>query len=333
MTILVAMSLQLNAQFTDKNKTNKDKDGAGTLGEAVFNKTTFYTSRAEDIMQLTGYQKKLRGAIDSDAGLEAEAMKNEALIVMVDEIARSKKNLKELKSGNTKHLEEYQKEHAPNYPVNVTREKQILTNRINYEMQVYNLLKDKDLSKPTSDRDRYTALNYLNGFKRAMERNLRYESDAKTVKNPGGSGQGSGNPDGPAVITKKGAKESIETGDPRLQSWLSSKDQRKKDFQKHQSEFEKHADNQDDNMARRSYQALIQLMMDEVNSSNWLIGQVGRGNIKKGSYDTNSLAANVQKQQSILTKAQKIKVSTPESLKANKAQAIELISSFAGTLN
>ncbi len=179
------------------------------------------------------------------------------------------------------------------------------------------------------------AVGYVNGFKRSMERNLRYESDEKTIVIPKGEDTklGGNKTDGPGIITKKGSKETIDSGDPRLQSWLDSKKQRKTDFQNHQTDFEKYAGKNNDNMARRSYQSMVQLMMDEINSSNWLIGQVGMGNIKKGSYDTNALADTMEKQQAILNEAQKIKVSTPDDLKANKGTAIELINKFSNTMN
>lgn len=330
--ILISISFQLEAQFSDKNSTQKGNGGTGSLEDGSMNKTTFTTSRLEDIQEMDKYQKMVQVAVESNNGIEAEVYKNQALVVMVNEIARAKNNLNQLKAGDTKHLIEYQKEHAPNYPVSVSREIQNLTNRINYETQVYNVLKSRNLTKPANERDFSSAPGYINGFKKAMERNLRYESDEKTVVIPGSENKGGGKIEGPAIITKGGSKEKIDEGDPRLQSWESSKQQRKKEFIKNQADFTKYANSGDNNMAKRSYKTLTQLMMDEVNSSRWMIGQVTTSNIKSGNIDTDAMASNVEKQQTILKEAQKVKVSFPDDLKANKAKAIELIGKFANTL-
>ncbi len=324
---------QVDAQVSGKYGTKKDKGDISTIDELDIEKTSFNTSRLDDIMELEDYQKKMQVAIDAGDFLAAEYSKNKALAVMVNEIARSKKNLKELKAGDTKHLEEWQNENAPNYKIYIDQEIRSLTNRINYEVQVYKSLKNKEITRTTNDREKYVPISYINGFKRAMERNVRYESDEKTYTPPkGDEKQDDKTTSGPVIITKKGSKEKIDEGDSRLNSWLQSKDQRKDDFAKNKSDFQKYANNNDDNMARRSYQSIAQLMMNEINSSNWLIGQVGMGNINKGNFDTNALASKVQKQQTILKEAQAIKVSTPEDLKANKTKALELINQFESTL-
>ena len=334
--IFLVINVQLDAQVSGKygSKTDKGNAGDGSIDEMVLEKTTFYTSRLDDIMEIEDYQKKMQVAIDAGDFLAADVSKSKALAVMVNEIARSKKNLKELKAGDIEHLEAYQKEHAPNYKIYINQEIRSLTNRINYEIQVYKSLKNKEITKTANDREKYAPVSYINGFKRAMERNLRYESDEKTItpSNKDGSNQKGETTTGPGVITKSGTKEKADDGNSRLNSWIQSKEQRKEDFAKNQADFQKFANNSDDNMARRSYQAIIQLMMNEINSSNWLIGQVGMGNISKGGYDTNALAGIVQQQQSILKEAQTIKVSTPDDLKANKVKALELINNFSNTL-
>lgn len=332
--ILFSMSLQLNAQFSEKKVVPKEKSGGNSLEDGAMDKTTFNTSRLEDIQQMEIFKKKLQTAIDNKSGIEAEVYKNQALPLMVNEIARSKKNLSELKAGNTTHLEAYQAEHAPNYPINVSREIQTLTNRSNYEVQVYNRLKGLNLTQNTTSRDFTSAPGYLNAFISAMNRNLRYESDEKTTPIPGGGpgSHGGGTIEGPGVITKKGSSETINDGDPRLQSWLGSKSQRKSEFMKNQSDFQTYAGKNDNKMAKRSYKALLQLMMDEVNASKWMIGQVNAGNINKESFDTEALANNVNKQQAILTEAKSVSVSFPDDLKANKSKATELINKFAATL-
>lgn len=334
LAIFLMLNSTLDAQVSGKYGTEKDKGDISSIDELDIEITSFNTSRLEDIMELGNYQKMLQLAIENNSIEEMKVFKKEALNIMLIEIARAKKNLKELKAGDTKHLEEWQEENAPNYKIYMDQEIRSLTNRINYEVQVYKSLKNKDLSMPLTGRDKNLPIGYISGFKRAMERNLRYESDEKTYTPPKGSGEKKdGNTTtGPVIITKKGSKEKIEEGDSRLNSWIQSKDQRKEDFAKNKADFQKYASNSDDNMARRSYQSIIQLMMNEINSSNWLIGQVGMGNINKGSFDTNTLANTVQKQQTILKEAQTIKVSTPEDLKANKTKALDLISQFSNTL-
>ncbi len=103
--LLLSVSFQLTAQFTEKNDPQKTKDGSGNLDGITIEKTEFTTSRLEDIEELTDYQKKLQVAIESRSIVEADVFKNKALVVMTNEIARAKKNLKELKAGDTKHLE------------------------------------------------------------------------------------------------------------------------------------------------------------------------------------------------------------------------------------
>lgn len=334
MMILFIFCFQVTAQIAKKNDPGTKSEGTGAITDTKMEKTTFSTSRLEDIQEINDYQRKLEEAIETKKFETAQLYKNKAMGVMTNEIARAKKNLKELKAGDTKHLEEYQKKNAPNYPINVDREINNLQNRINYEIQVYKALSNLQISKDVSERELTMNYGYVNGFKRAMERNLRYDSDNKDVSVPGGSSSTKGDQSkgGSGSMTKKGSKEKIDTDDPRLQSWMDSKKQRMADFEKHGSEFKKYADQNNDNMARRSYQALVQLMMDEINASNWLIGQINSGNIKKGSYDTKSLSGKVQKQQSILEEARTIKVSTPETLKANKSNASELFNKFINTL-
>lgn len=334
MVVLFSVSLQLNAQFSEKKEVPKEENGGNSLEDGAMDKTTFNTSRLEDIQQLEVLQKRLQIAVDAKSGIEAEVYKNHAFQVMTNEIARSKKNLNELKAGNTEHLDAYQAEHAPNYPINVSREIQTLTNRTNYEYQVYKRLKSLDLTKNTDSRDFTSAPGYLNAFKSAMQRNLRYESDEKTTPIPGGGpgSHGGGTVEGSGVITKKGSSETIDEGDPRIQSWLGSKSQRKSEFMKNQSDFQTYAGKNDNKMAKRSYQALLQLMMDEINASRWMIGQVNAGNINKESVDTEVLVNNVNKQQAILTEAKSVSVSFPDDLKANKGKATELIKKFAATL-
>ncbi|NOX86762.1 MAG: hypothetical protein GXO86_12500, partial [Chlorobi bacterium] len=137
---------------------------------------------------------------------------------------------------------------------------------------------------------------------------------------------------GPGYTTKKGSGEKIETGDPRLQRWNDSQASMTKDFLKGQSDFQKYLDTGNSKMAKTTYRSLIQMMMNAINSNNWLLGQMNTGNISKSGFDVSALQNKVIKQQGILEEAQKIKVSTPEDLKANASEAIVVLQKFAGTL-
>ncbi len=334
LVIFLLSGLQGMAQITAKGSQQSKKKTGGTTGTLPADQTVFQTTRAEDLEKFDRLQKMFQEAIKGGVTEEVEMLRNELVTIERREVARSKKNLEDLKAGYTKDLETWLKEHTPDKPMNIEIEKQNLNNRINYEQAVFDRLLAADLNNLSNQRDKTSVTGYLESFKRQMEINQRYgDGIEKSPTPPPSPPKGGGEPvTGPGYTTKKGTQEKIETGDLRLQRWKDSQASLANDFIKGQSDFQKYIDTDNSKMAKTTYRSLIQMMMNAINSNNWLLGQMNAGNISKSGFDVSALQNKVNKQQSILEEVQKIKVSTPEDLKVNASKAVTVIQKFAGTL-
>ncbi len=334
LVFLLLSGLEGMAQITAKGSQQSKKKPGETAGTLPADQTVFQTTRADDIKSFDHYQKMFQEAVRGGVTEEAEVLRKELVTIARREIARSKKNLQDMEAGITKDLEAWQKEHAPDKPLNISMEKQSLNNRINYEQAVLDRLVAANLNNLSNQRDKTSVTGYLDSFKSQMERNLKYgDAMDKQPTPPPPPPKGGGEPlSGPGYTTKKGSTEKTETGDPRLKRWNDSQASLANDFIKGQSEFQKYLDTDNSKMAKTTYRSLIQMMMTAINSNNWLLGQMNSGNISKSGFDVSALQNKVNKQQSILQEAQKIKVSTPDDLKGNASKAVTVLQKFAGTL-
>lgn len=334
MISLLFSGFQGMAQITAKGSKQSKKKPGEAAGTLPMDQTVFQTTRAEDIDSFDRYEKMFKNAVSGSVTEEAEMLRKELTSIMRREIARSKKNLEDLNAGKTKDLEAWHKEHAPDKLLNLEMEKKNLKNRISYQQAVLNKLIEEDLSNLSNQRDKTSVIGYLESFKKQMPINLKYgdvnmENPTPPPPPPKSGGEPLG---GPAYTTKKGTSDKMETGDPRLQRWKDSQTSLTSDFLTGQSNFQKYLDAGNSKMAKTTFRSLIQMMMTAINSNNWLLGQMNAGNISKNGFDVSALQSKANKQQSILNEAQKIKVSTPEDLKANASQAVGVIQKFAGTL-
>jgi len=276
----------------------------------------------------------LQNALMSGNPEEASMLRNQLSVIALREISRSKANLQELENGNTKALEEWYKTNKPDKKLYLNIEKQNLQSRINYEKEIYKRIMVADLKTPSGDKKQNSVTGYLNGFENAMEKNLKF-GDAIQTKSPpppppsGGHGTAVGS----GTMTKKGNGEKMQSGDARLQRWNDSKAAYQSDFLKKQDEFQKALDKKNYNLSKSLYRALTTIMMNEINSNNWMLNQVRNGNISGEGTDITALEKEVRQQQKLLDEARGIKVSTVDDMKANASKATVVLQKFAGTLH
>lgn len=212
--------------------------------------------------------------------------------------------------------------------MNIPIEINLLTSRIAYEKQLYSQIANKNFLEIRDEREISTYMSYVNSFRQTMTSNLKYSANDKTVVPPPPT---EALPPGEAHITKNETDNS-EMEDKRLQSWLDSQESRSEKYTKDLADFQKSANSGDLKASKYSYRNMVQTMMDEVNSNNWLLGQINSGAMNLTGFDATSFSTKIANQTQLLSEAKSIKVSTEDDLKANKTAALTVVEKFGNTL-
>jgi|GEM_PF-4429439 len=334
LVILIFSGLQGMAQITAKGSRQSTKKTVMPSGQLP-SQTIFSTTRNDDLKSFDKYNKMLQNALLSGSPDEAGILRNRLSLIALREISRSQANLKELEAGKTKALEEWYAENAPDKKLYPNIEKQNLQSRINYEKEIYKQIMAIDLKEISGDKQKNSITGYLNGFEDAMNKNMKF-GDAMPKNSPPPPPpppDGHGTAVGSGSVTKKGNGEKMPSGDARIQRWNDSKAAYQADFLKKQDEFQKALDKDNFNMSKSLYRALTTIMMNEINSNNWMLNQVRNGNISGEGTDITALEKEVRQQQKLLDEARGIKVSTADAMKANASKATGILQKFAGTLH
>jgi hypothetical protein len=334
MLLMMGMMTQAFGQFTSKEQAKSggnSQEGAITPEELFKN-----TTRKEDIEAFTQTSQMLENAISSGAVQETKTIRDQLVQLTLVEIARSKHDLGELNKGNTANLEKWHATHNPDRTINLKMEIQTLTNRINHDEYLSDRIAKWDLSDLSDKRMMDGLMANARTFERNMERNLKYSADERLVaKNnpPGGkdqTGQATTTTE-TGYITVSDQAEIIDKDDPRLNNYLGSKDMRKKDYLTAQANMKTYLEKGDQKMAKKEYKELVKLMMDEVNSNNWMLNMIRTGTVKNSGIDANQLESKVNKQRSLMETASQMKsnMSTDPSL---INEAMKLVTQFGQTL-
>lgn len=329
--LIAIFAIQGFGQGKIEKKTDTIQKQEHPAGDIITDQGLILTSRSEDIQQLEKFQMMFNESVKKGKSEYTVRLHKDIIRIFETELRRSYKNIEQMKAGDIASLEEWQEENRPGTNVNVNLEIQILENRINYEKSVYKLFKEVDVKQLKDDRNLGTVVGYVNGFRRAMIRSLKYGAGDKFVPKTktGGSKKSTGET---GFITEKGSKDEIKSDDPRIASWEGSAEMRTKSYKQEQSAMEKAIESKDDRKANSKYRTLIGLMQDEINSNNWMLGMINAGTIDKNVVDSNQLSNKLKQQQSLLQNAQNLLFSSAENIKANAAKAIQLVNQFAETM-
>jgi hypothetical protein len=173
----------------------------------------------------------------------------------------------------------------------------------------------------------------LKSFLRNMERNLKYSANDRliTQKPPSGGTGGQETVEGPGYTTLSGSQEVINTDDPRLNNYFTSKELRKNDFGTGLAAMSEDISKKDDMAARKEFKKLHKIMMDEVNANNWMLSLISSGTIKESGIDSYALQKTLNLQKSLLNKANKVRPSLSSDPSALK-DAQEIMNQFGSTL-
>ena len=329
--LIVAFSLQGLSQGKLEKKNDPEKKQEKPAGDIPSDESMLLTGRNEDIQRLKQYQNLFGESVKKGKTETTARLQNEILRIFQNEITRSNRNVEQLKSGDIEKLETWQEKNKPGTPINTDLEIQILSSRINYEKSVYQIFSDVDVKTLKDDRYLTTVVGYVNGFRRAMIRSTKYGSEDNSVltNNTGGSKVVSGET---GFITKEGSSDKIKSDDPRIASWTGSAETRATKFGEEQAALQKSLQGTDDRAAKKNYRNIIGLMQDEFNSNNWMLSMLNSGTIDKSAVDATQLGAKINKQQSLLNKAQAFLFSTPEDIKTNKTEVLDIIGQFGNSL-
>jgi hypothetical protein len=319
------------SQIVSKNQTKPSTDISSAKDAQT--PIDFSTSREEDIFVFENNMKMFQNAIDVKSVPEAEVFLNKNIEITAREIARAKNNLAELKSGNTKHLDEWRKENGITNPLNIDLEINRLNDNINSMEYRYKDLKKADLNNLSDTRASSIWLGDMRIILKNMNKNLKYESDKKVIhveRPPVNDTVGAG---GTGIITQNQSDLKNENANPMMNDFYTAQAARFTQFNEEKSQYQSQLQANDYKSARRTYKSILQTMQSEIDANTWLKAQKDMESNKLATINVDVVSPKIEKQQNILEEAGKIKVPNAPSADFNSAKTLELITDFEKTFN
>jgi hypothetical protein len=293
----------------------------------------FSSSREEDIFVFENNMKMFQNAIEAQSVPEAEVFLNKNVEIAKREIQRAKRNLEELKAGNTQHLEEWRKENSITEPLNISLEINRLSDNIKSMEYMYKDLIKVDMTKISDTRATSTWVGDMKITLKNMNKNLKYESDKKIIQVEQPPVNETLNAGGKAIITQNRSNDEVSSDNLPLNDFYTARTARISQFKLEKNNYQSQLQASDYKSARRTYKSLLELMQSEIDANIWLKAQKDAESSKMATINVDEVSPIIEAQQKILDQASKIKIPTVPSGDFNPSESLEMIEKFEKTLH